>query len=151
MAATTMEAIRDTFPAGTGLGSLPQVYRTYEDENEVGREFVNHTHNDYLEFVLELGLPGLLLIVMFLAWWAWRSMRVWRSSFEGADLARAGTLVVLVVLLHSIVDYPARTSAIAALVATACALMVPPQARSRRRGRGEPTAEASDLRHLEAD
>jgi O-antigen ligase len=151
MAATTIEAIKDTFPAGTGLGTMPRVYRTYEDQFAVGVETVNHTHNDYLEFVLELGVAGLLLILGFIIWWAHRSVRVWRSSFEGGDIARAGSVVVLVVLLHSIVDYPVRTSAIAVLVATACAMMVPLSVRRRKSADSEADVEDSNLRHLEAD
>ena len=151
MAATTIEAIKDTFPVGTGLGTLPRVYRTYEDQFAVGVETVNHTHNDYLEFVLELGVAGLLLILGFIIWWANRSLRVWRSSFEGGDIARAGSVVVLVVLLHSIVDYPIRTSAIAVLAAMACAMMVPPSGRRSKSADSEADAEESNLRHLEAD
>ena len=150
MAATTVEAIKDTFPAGTGLGSFPQVYRTFEDQNSVGSELVNHAHNDYLEFVLELGLPGLVLILAFVAWWASRTIHVWRSSFKGGDLGRAASVVVLVALLHSIVDYPIRTSAMAVFVAMACALMIPVWSR---RSQPSPSSGAGsgDLRHLEAD
>jgi O-antigen ligase len=151
MATTTVEAIEDTFPVGTGLGTLPRVYRTYEDEFAVGVETVNHTHNDYLEFVLELGVAGLLLVLGFITWWAHRLVVVWRSSFEGGDIARAGSVVVLVVLLHSIVDYPVRTSAIAVLVATACAMMVPAIGRRRKSANPDAGAEESNLRHLEAD
>lgn len=151
MAATTVEAIKDTFPAGTGLGSFPRVYRTYEDLTAIGSELVNHAHNDYLEFALELGLAGPILILAFLLWWGRRTIGVWRSNFEGADLGRAGSVVVLVVVLHSIVDYPIRTSAIAVLVAVGCALMIPPTRRVRRAARDVSEAEPTDLKHLEAD
>ena len=151
MAATTIVAIKDSFPAGTGLGSLPQVYRTYEDQFAVGPEYVNHTHNDYLEFVLEMGAAGLLLLLLFFGWWMRRSVTIWRSNFEGADLGRAGSIIILIVALHSIVDYPIRTSAIAVVFALACAFMVPPIRRAA--GRADPAADetSTDLRHLEAD
>ncbi len=151
MAATSVEAIKDTFPSGTGLGSFPQVYRTYEDQNAVGTELVNHAHNDYLEFALELGLAGVVLIIGFILWWGRQTIRAWRASFEGADLGRAGSVVVLVVLLHSSVDYPIRTSAIAALFAVGCALMIPGSRAARRTTKTNPANEATDLRHLEAD
>jgi O-antigen ligase len=151
MAATTVVAIKDTFPEGVGLGSFPQVYRTYEDQNAVGSEQVNHAHNDYLEFVLELGLPGLLLILAFIFWWSSRTIHVWRSSYKGGDLGRAGSVVVLVVLLHSVVDYPVRTSAMAVLFAMACALMMPVWSRRSQTGSTPAKAEPGDLTHLEAD
>ncbi len=151
MAATTVEAIKDTFPAGTGLGSFPQVYRTYEDQNAIGTELVNHAHNDYLEFALELGLAGVVLIVGFFLWWGRQAIRAWRASFEGADLGRAGSIVVLVVLLHSFVDYPIRTSAIAALFAVGCALMIPGKRGAQRANKTGSEMKTPDLRHLEAD
>jgi O-antigen ligase len=151
MAATTVEVIKDSFPAGTGLGSFPQVYRTYENQDAVGSELVNHAHNDYLEFVMELGLAGLILILAFIFWWASRTIHVWRSSFKGGDLGRAASVVVLVVLLHSMVDYPIRTSAMAVFVAMACALMVPVWSRRSPAASVPSGAGSGDLTHLEAD
>ena len=140
----------DTFPACTCLGSFPQVYLTYEDDFATVRELVNHAHNDYLEFVMEFGVVGLLLILAFLLWWVRRSLEVWRSSAEGANLGRAASIIILVVLLHSLVEYPIRTSAIAVLFAVACALMLPPQRAARARS-AEPGPSEAVARHLEAD
>ena len=55
-----------------------------------------------------------VLILAFLAWFLSRSLAAWRASFEGSGLARAGSVIIFVILLHSVVDYPLRTSAIAA-------------------------------------
>lgn len=149
LAATTLEVVKDSFPVGTGLGTFSTVYRRYEDPGRVTRQFANHAHNDYLEALLELGLAGVLLILGFLFWWAWRSYQVWTRDYQGAALARAGSAMIGIVLAHSIVDYPIRTAAIAAVFALGCALMVPP---APRRGSDEPAEEdASErLRHIEA-
>jgi O-antigen ligase len=149
LAATTTKAIGDTFPVGTGLGTFQTVYRRYEDPDRVTRQYANHSHNDYLEFVMELGVAGLLLILAFIAWWAMALVRVWRSEVPGAAIARAGSVAIGVVLLHSIVDYPIRTSAIAAVVAFACALLVPAPRRDSEIAEAEEPA--SDLRHLKAE
>jgi O-antigen ligase len=148
LAATTTRAIEDSFPVGTGLGTFPTVYRRYENPDRVTRQYANHSHNDYLEFVLELGVAGLLLILAFIGWWGAALFRVWRSEVPGAGLARAASVAVGVVLLHSIVDYPLRTSAIAALIGAACALLVPAPRREAEASDAEPAG--SDLRHLEA-
>lgn len=149
LAATTAKAIAEFFPAGSGLGTFQEVYRTADDPDRVSREYTNHAHNDYLEIALELGLPGILLVLAFILWWARRSIAAWNSDFEGSNLARAGSVVILVVLLHSIVDYPIRTSAIAALFAFACALLLPYAPPLEPRGR---EAEGDrPVRHLEAD
>lgn len=148
IARQTLEIIGDTFPAGSGLGSFPLLYRHYEDPTQVGAEFTNHAHNDYLEIVMELGLVGLGLILGFLAWWGVRSWQSWRSSSSGAGLGRAGAVMILLVLLHSIVDYPIRTSAMAAVFALACALLVPPPAPRRHSARAS-GGEGQALKHLE--
>ncbi|HYD38062.1 MAG TPA: O-antigen ligase family protein, partial [Allosphingosinicella sp.] len=149
LAATTTRAIEDSFPVGTGLGTFATVYRRYENPDRVTRQYANHAHNDYLEIVLELGVAGLLLILAFIAWWAMALVRVWRSEVPGAGLARAASVAVGVVLLHSIVDYPLRTAAIAALVALACALLVPAPPLDAEPDDSDESG--SDLRHLKAE
>ncbi len=149
LASTTTEIIKDSFPIGTGLGTFSTVYRRYEDPSRVTRQYANHAHNDYLEAVLELGAAGLLLLLGFLYWWGRRSYLAWTRDFEGAALARAGSVMIGIVLVHSIVDYPIRTAAIVAVFAMGCALMVPP---APRRGSAEPAEDDSSapLRHIEA-
>ncbi len=148
IARQTLEIIGDTLPVGSGLGSFPLLYRHYEDPARVGAEFTNHAHNDYLEIVMDLGIVGLGLILGFLAWWALHSWQGWRSSSSGAGLARAGSVMILIVLLHSLVDYPIRTSAIAAVFALACALLVPAPAPRRASARDD-AREGTGLKHLE--
>lgn len=135
-ATTTVDAIAVTFPVGTGLGTLANVYRRFQDPAAATREYVNHAHNDYLEIALELGLPGIVLVLMYILWLLRRSLHVWRHDMENASSARAGSVVVWIVLLHSLVDYPIRTSAIAALFALGCALLVSGRVRQQH-GRGE--------------
>ena len=83
---------------------------------------MNHAHNDYLELALETGLPGILLLIAFLAWWCWQAAAVWRSPSSN-HLAKAATIASAAIMAHSIVDYPLRTSAIAALFATCLVFM----------------------------
>jgi O-antigen ligase len=149
LTSTTVEIIKASFPIGTGLGTFSTVYRRYEDPSRVTGTFANHAHNDYVEAVLELGLAGLLLILAFLYWWGRRAYSAWTRDFEGAALARAGSVMVGIVLAHSIVDYPIRTAAIVAVFAFGCALMVPPIAR---RSSAEPSEDetSAPLRHIEA-
>lgn len=53
-----------------------------------------------------------------LAWILWRTVRVWRAGEEeSARLGRAASVALGVVCLHSLVDYPLRTGAIACLAA----------------------------------
>jgi len=145
---TSTRAALKLSPVGSGLGTFSTIYRTFDDPGRASKEFVNHAHNDYLELVLELGVPGLLIILGFLLWWGRRSFRAWREDFRGADLARAASVIIGVLLLHSAVDYPLRTAALAAIFAMACAFLVAPPAR---RARASANQANSGPRHLEAD
>lgn len=151
IAETTVEAVSEAFPVGTGLGTFSDVYRRFQDPAAASTEYVNHAHNDYLEIALELGLPGILLVLLFFAWWLGRSLHVWRHDVENASSARAGSIIVGIVLLHSLVDYPIRTSAIAALFALGCALLVSgrphPHGRGERRGRATHISITDDVAH----
>jgi O-antigen ligase len=97
------------WPIGSGLGTFPTFYPLFEDAALVEETYVNHAHNDYLEFVLENGIAGVLIIVGFVAWWLLRSVQAWR---HGDPWQRAASIVLGVVLAHSAVDYPLRTPAI---------------------------------------
>jgi O-antigen ligase len=134
-----MEAVSDSFPAGTGFGSFEQVYRQYEDPLAVTQEYVNHAHNDYLQIVLELGAAGLLLLALFLAWWIFAAVRIWRSPMS-TPFSRAATIATAIVLAHSVVDYPLRTAAISVIFAASVGIMAqhPRSASVRRRGESRP-------------
>ncbi len=150
LAATTMEAVKESFPAGTGLGTFAPVYRQFENPNRVSPGFANHAHNDYLEIILEIGIFGIFVVLGFLFWWIRQSLRVLKSDFSGAAMARAGSLIIGVILMHSIVDYPLRTAALAAVLALACGLLSPAPIRKQRGEAADPFAGEDGPRHLEA-
>lgn len=141
---TTSNAIRDTLPSGTGLGSFEQVYRQYEDPAAVTSKYVNHAHNDYLELVLELGAPGLLLILLFLGWWGVAAIKVWTSPLS-TPFGRAASIASAAILAHSVVDYPLRTAAVAAIFGVAVALM----AHRLRSAQSETAGERRPARHVD--
>ncbi|HEX3424314.1 MAG TPA: O-antigen ligase family protein [Sphingomicrobium sp.] len=120
--ATTSRAIRDFMPLGSGLGSFPRVYPLYEPAAQVTSEYVVHAHNDYAEVALELGLAGIVIMLLFLAWWAGAVWRTWRSAQTG-PFARAAAIASAAVLVHSIVDFPLRTAAISACLGMCLALL----------------------------
>ncbi len=148
IAETTIIAATPSFPLGTGLGTYADVYRRFQDPAAASQEFVNHAHDDYLEVAIELGAPGLLFVILFVLWWLRRSVAVWREDSHYVAAARAGSVIVGLVLLHSLVDYPIRTAAIAAVFAVGCALIVP--ARPSRRD-VEARGAHQRARHLKVD
>jgi O-antigen ligase len=145
----TSKAVGDFFPAGSGLGTYSAVYRTYDNPDRASNVFVNHAHNDYLEVALELGAPGVLLVLAFVIWWVRRTAGAWQHNFKGAALARAGSIMVGVLLAHSTVDYPVRTSALAAVLALGCGFLVPIPSR-KELAHSATLGNEAGLRHLEA-
>jgi O-antigen ligase len=146
--AVTAQAAGDYLPLGSGLATFPEIYRSYEDPDTVEGPWMNHAHNDLLELALEFGIPGLLLIALFLFWWLSRSVAIWRDPEHGDRYAHAATIAAAAILLHSLVDYPLRTAGISALLAACLALMVSPRERQKRSKHAEPAGAA---KHLSAD
>ncbi|MGE5563276.1 MAG: O-antigen ligase family protein [Bacillota bacterium] len=124
--ATTSQAVRDFLPFGSGLGTFRSVYHLYEEPTRVSPTYVIHAHNDYLELALELGLPGIILIILFLLCWSRAVWRVWKTGGD-RPLARAAAIGSAAILVHSLVDFPLRTGAISALFATCLALIAMPR------------------------
>ena len=123
---TTAGAALNYLPFGSGGGSFVQVYPRYENVETASLEYLNHAHDDYVEVALEHGLPGIALIALAAGLWFVRARRLWRQG-KGDALSRAGSIVIAIVFAHSLVDYPLRTAAMAAVAAFAFALMVAPE------------------------
>jgi O-antigen ligase len=69
--------------------------------------FFDHTHNLPLQFAVELGLPLALLVLALLSFALWRAFVVARDA-AGAQgmLLRSAFMIVLLVALHSQLEYP---------------------------------------------
>lgn len=143
----TTEAAMTTMPFGAGLGAFVPVYAMFEKPRDlmIG-VYANHAHNDFLELWLETGVVGPILLGVFAFWLIRRSAEVWRRSQSdgpGIDLSltRAATLIIALLLAHSVVDYPLRTGAMMAVFAVACALLIdpPPSSPARQPAPKEPS------------
>lgn len=109
-------------PWGSGFGGFDPIFRLHEPLALLKPTFFNHAHNDWLEVVLDAGIPGLLLLVAGAGWWGWASVRAWRGAAPrglGVMLRRLGSAILLLIMLASIVDYPARTPMIMAVAVIA--------------------------------
>lgn len=129
IARSTLAGAKATLPFGTGMGTFVPSYAAFErPEDALLDTYANHAHNDYLEWALDSGLFAALLLVMFLVWFWRRSAAVWarpKNEEEGLLMLypRAATVIVLLLLAHSFVDYPLRTSAMGSVAAFACGLI----------------------------
>ncbi|GAA0306341.1 hypothetical protein GCM10009087_15340 [Sphingomonas oligophenolica] len=122
MYSVTATAMLHFFPLGSGFGSFVPVFKLFENPARVIDVFANHSHSDYLELGLEGGLPALLMMAVLLLWWCRQAITIW-SARSPQRFNRAAVVSTAAILLHSAVDYPARTSTIAVVLAAGLALM----------------------------
>ena len=119
---TLAELTRKYFPFGSGLGSFERVYLIAEPDALLNPNYVNHAHNDWLETVLTGGALAATLIlssVVVFGIQAWRNLQANVPLNPNRRLARLGLLVVFLMALGSVVDYPLRTPALAAFFSVA--------------------------------
>ncbi|MES2444548.1 MAG: O-antigen ligase family protein [Pseudomonadota bacterium] len=116
---------------GTGAGTFDGVYRSVETLDTLSSRYLNHAHNDYLEIVLEMGVPGVLLLLAFLGYLVFLGIGVIRRTDvrTSRGLAYGGMVCAGLLLLHSAADYPLRTPLLGVVFGLCCALMtrVPPE------------------------
>jgi O-antigen ligase len=69
--------------------------------------FFDHTHNLPLQLAVELGLPLAALVMALLVWALWAAGRAaWRASGDAGTAQRAAVLMVVMIGLHSLLEYP---------------------------------------------
>src|SRR3546814_2984530 len=79
--------------------------------------YANRAHNDYLEYLLEAGVAGALLVVWAMIFAVYRISVTLRRNDDRKirvqTLFAVGSLLGL--LLHSLVDYPMRSASLGVL------------------------------------
>lgn len=129
---TLRALINQFFPVGSGLGSFEPMFRMAEPFELLKLTYFNHAHNDFVEVLIEAGLPGALLLLYAVVWWLVASWRAWRAEASTSLCARLGSSIILLIFLASAVDYPARTPLIMASLAIAACWLALPTGHGRR-------------------
>jgi O-antigen ligase len=139
-----LSMIGDFMPWGSGAGSFVEVFQIGEPLSQIKYTYFNHAHNEPLEIALTLGLPGILVLLVGLAGWLWASIVLWQAG-KTRDwrilFGQLGSSIMLILGLASLVDYPARTPSLAALLTLAALWMASgyERAKSDRSGRSGET------------
>ncbi|MBV7258510.1 O-antigen ligase family protein [Erythrobacter crassostreae] len=96
---------------GSGFGTFDAVYQIYEPTNFLVPAYVNQAHNDWAQWVIEGGLPAIVILGAFIIWIA-RSIRLLFARDPQATARCVFWMAVILFLtIASVVDYPLRTPA----------------------------------------
>lgn len=154
IAANTWKAVKAFQPFGSGFGTFENVYRIFESTDALIPAYVNQAHNDWLQLWLEGGWPALAILAAFLVWFGRAALRAWRAPpREGRALdralAQAGSIAVILLLVHSAMDYPLRTTTMMVVFAFSLAFLIPPPPSAQRNARQRPARPGVKHQHHE--
>ncbi len=125
--------LADHLAFGSGLGTFESVYPRYQTGGLTYR--VEYAHNDYLQLLVEIGLPAFLTSLFVLG----MALRVlWRAGLARGEANHSICLAclgaVLAILLHSLVDFnlqiPANAMTFAWVLGIGCGAGTSPYQRS---------------------
>lgn len=102
----TVAMIRDFPLFGSGLGTFASAYGAYERTSPL--EFrLDHAHNDYLEYLAELGLVGDALLLGAVLYPALSAYLAWRRRRDplARTFALGGIVSIAAMGLHAVTDF----------------------------------------------
>ena len=132
----TLQAAAQHAPLGTGLGGFRRAFEAVDVQSPI-TAYINHAHNDYAELWLDGGWLAVALALPLAFAFLVGSWRAWRRMHEPVRqvmLARAASIGLLLLGLHSLGDYPLRTTALLATAGLMAGMLAasrnPPAART---------------------
>jgi O-antigen ligase len=121
------------WPVGSGLGTFLPAVLPAERLEVVDQTLPNRAHNELIELMLEGGLP------LLACWLAIAAIVLWRLrqalAPEGGlprPLGLLAAAIITIAGIHSLVDYPLRSMAMAGLVAIAAGIILSANSRTSR-------------------
>ncbi|MBC2664458.1 O-antigen ligase family protein [Novosphingobium flavum] len=120
-------AVGQYFPFGSGMGTFVPVFVAAERLEAVDATMPNRAHNDFLEFLIEGGVFAAIALSSILAILTRRLIQRWREARTGGGHAQVvfAAAAWAIIGLHSLVDYPLRSMALACIAAVAISTLMP--------------------------
>jgi hypothetical protein len=112
------------FPWGSGSGSFVEAFQIAEPARLLDATYLNRAHNDWVETAVTFGLPGVIALIVAVIGYGIRSFRLWwhfDESKRAVSYGRLASVMIAMIAIASISDYPLRTPSMMAFVAI-CAL-----------------------------
>jgi putative inorganic carbon (hco3(-)) transporter len=130
-----LQGIEQYWQTGAGLGTFALAILPYR--SVLPKEHWDHAHNDYAQFLIEVGLPGALLLAALVLVTALHALRVisTRRNRLRTGIAMAGLMAMTALAIHSAVDFNLQIPANAASLVIVMAMVNACSHRSARRQR----------------
>lgn len=129
--AGTLAAIHDNLLTGTGLGSFRFIFPMYQSPRLDA--VVDLAHSDYLENILELGLPAALLLFALVGFLVFQCFLGVRRRHRDALYPCAAAAASVLVGVHACIDFSLQIPAVAVTYAALLGVGVAQSVSSRRR------------------
>ena len=102
---SVMMTIKDFPLVGTGLGSFASVFPAYAKTRTYA--LLGHAHNDYFEYMSELGIVGILFLFGGVVFIVSKTFLTWykRRDPEVKGLALGGLVSIFIIGIHSFTDF----------------------------------------------
>ena len=111
------------FPFGIGPGSFVSAVQADEPVALLSGVYLNRLHNDWLETGLTYGALGLPLMLGGVCYYFWRCFHLWfrqDGTRTSAALGRMASVVIAILSIASLTDYPLRTPAMMGFAVLIC-------------------------------
>jgi O-antigen ligase len=108
------------FPFGFGPGGFVPAFQNTEPLALLDGAYLNRLHNDWLETALTFGVPGILLMLAGVGYYLRRSFVLWirmDGQRSAVALGRMASIVIAILGIASLSDYPLRTPVMAGFAA----------------------------------
>lgn len=143
----TLALGRSHAPLGTGVGAFVAAFEQGGPDALLLRNYVNHAHNDFLQWWMETSWLGVCLLAMVVGLLATAAARALGRRAADRYPAVAAVVGLAALLVHSWVDYPLRTGSLAMVAAVLAGILVARAGRAISHGRLPAVGETEGQRH----
>lgn len=128
-----LHALPQYWLTGSGLGTFAQAVLPYREV--APKHFYDHAHNDYIEFMIETGVVGMILLALLVLATVVHAIRVVFNRHDRlrTGIALAALIAMLAIAIHSLVDFNLQIPANAATLVIVMAMVNSCSATSRER------------------
>ncbi|RJR31562.1 MAG: hypothetical protein C4576_31645 [Desulfobacteraceae bacterium] len=108
---------------GSGIGTFQYVFPKYQSSSDT-KKFVESAHNDWLQFLAEAGVVGILLLLGGIAFYFFHEIKTWKRRHNAFSvcLGIAPIAVFVTMAIHSLTDFNLRVPANFLMLTAICAI-----------------------------